>query len=47
MYENVRSELECDEVNAETNSLFCTAAIDLLLRYVQYLPFWSGLLLGD
>ena len=29
------------------NSLQCIPAIQLLLRYVAYLPLWSGLLLGD
>ena len=47
MHDTVYMELNLDAQDvAEGNSLFWKAAVKILLRYVTYLPLWTGLLMG-
>ena len=46
IYDEVRKVLHNTDARQEINSLQCIPAIQLLLRYVAYLPLWSGMF-GD
>ena len=47
IYDEVRKVLHNTDARQENTSLQCIPAIQLLLRYVSYLPLLSYMLLGD